>query len=105
MLQVDKNAEGFLLDLNTWNLEIAQHLAREENIELSTEHLAIINIIREFYQEYNLHPGMRVLIKVLQQKIASEDHKIDSIYIHMKFPHGIKQLSKIAGLPKPINCI
>jgi tRNA 2-thiouridine synthesizing protein E len=105
MLMPAINSEGFLLDYQQWNIEVANQLAQNEQIKLTNEHLAIIAVIREFYQEYTLHPGMRILIKILQQKIGHNDFKIDSIYIHLKFPQGIKQLSKIAGLPKPINCI
>ena len=98
-----RNPEGFLLDLHAWNITIAKEIAIEESIELSAEHIKILEILREFYLEYKLHPGMRVLIKLLQQKMQLSN--IDSIYIHVRFPQGIKQISKIAGLPKPINCI
>lgn len=97
--------DGFLLEMHTWTKEVALMIAQTENLELTPEHWEMIKVIRDFYQEYKLHPGMRVLIKLLQQKLSHENHKIDSIYVHLKFPQGIKQLSKISGLPKPINCI
>lgn len=105
MSQLNTDLEGFLRDLSAWNKDIAHKLAQNENLVLTPEHWQIITVIREFYQEYHLHPGMRILIKVLQQKIGNDHTKIDSIYIHLRFPQGIKQLSKISGLPKPINCI
>jgi tRNA 2-thiouridine synthesizing protein E len=104
MPTIQFNDEGFLTTLEQWSIDVANQIATNESLELSEEHVTIINIARSFYLQYKLHPSMRVLIKLLKQTMPAQDN-LDSIYVHIKFPGGIKQLSKIAGLPKPINCI
>lgn len=100
---ISRDAEGYLLKLTDWNQQIANAIASKENITLTKEHWLIINILRDFYQEYHTSPTIRVLLKLLNTKI---DKKIDSIYLHQLFPNGpAKQANKIAGLPKPIRCI
>ena len=88
---------------DNWNKKLAGDIAKEDNIELTQLHWAVINILREFYQEYEMHPTMRVLIKKLKEKEYTD---INSSKLYQLFPEGpIKQGSKIAGLPKPTKCI
>lgn len=101
-LEVDK--EGFLINLNDWNHDIAEQLATHHNIALTDQHWEIIFLLREFYQLYELSPAMRPLIKFIKQKLG--DSKGNSIYLMQLFNGSPAKLaSKIAGLPKPDNCL
>mgnify|MGYP000206353110 CR=1 FL=1 len=96
--------QGFLINLNDWNEEIAHEIASKENIKLSQEHWEIIHILREFYQEYAISPAMRILVKTVKQQLG--DDKGNSIHLLSLFPGSpAKMASKIAGLPKPTNCL
>ena len=46
---INKDPNGFLLDLNDWSEEIAQDLATEEGITLSDEHWQVVNFLRQHY--------------------------------------------------------
>jgi tRNA 2-thiouridine synthesizing protein E len=95
--------EGFLIELNSWNEELATSIANHADIQLSTAHWEIIWLVREFYQQYDLSPANRALVKAVKQKLGEE--KGNSIYLLSLFPESPAKLaSKIAGLPKPANC-
>lgn len=103
-LQPALDSEGFLKQLSDWSPEVADILAGNEGIILSENHWEIIHLLRDFYQHYQLSPSTRPLIKAVAQKYGPEKGK--SIYLMKLFPGSPAKLaSKIAGLPKPPNCI
>ncbi|HCS26402.1 MAG TPA: sulfurtransferase TusE [Spongiibacteraceae bacterium] len=104
----DKNiatdTEGFLKHLDDWSEPVAQCLAAEEGIQLSEPHWELIRLIRRFYSVYQLSPAMRPLVKYARQELGSD--KGNSLYFLKLFPGSpAKVLSKIAGLPRPENCL
>jgi TusE/DsrC/DsvC family sulfur relay protein len=101
---VDVDEEGYLTDLNTWDRDIALELAKSENVEMTEGHWEIIDFLREYYDEYQIAPAVRVLTKAVGKKYGKE--KGTSKYLYDLFPYGpAKQACKIAGLPKPTGCI
>jgi tRNA 2-thiouridine synthesizing protein E len=98
------DAEGFLQQLEDWTPDIAEFIAQQENISLTSEHWEIIYLVRGFYQEFDLSPAMRPLVKYVGNHIGTEKGK--SIYLMQLFPPSPAKLAaKIAGLPKPANCL
>lgn len=96
--------EGYLENLNDWNEDIATAMAKEEDVELTDEHWDIINFLREYYEEYQIAPAVRVLTKAVGKKLGKE--KGNSKYLYSLFPYGPgKQACKYAGLPKPTGCV
>jgi len=96
--------EGYLVNINDWTPEIAVELAESENLPLSDQHWDIINFLREYYDEYQIAPAVRVLTKAVGKKFGKEFGT--SKYLYELFPYGPgKQACKIAGLPKPTGCI
>ena len=103
-MSVELDKEGFLQDLSSWNEEVALQLAENEGIELSDSHWELIHLIRAFYQEFELSPAMRPLSKYIKVNLGAD--KASSIYLMTLFPESpAKRLAKIAGLPKPENCL
>ena len=101
---IETDEEGYILILSDWSVEVAQHLAEEEKIELSDNHWEVINFLREYYNEYQIAPAVRVLTKAIGKQFGAE--KGNSKYLYELFPYGpAKQACKIAGLPKPTGCI
>lgn len=96
--------EGFLKSLSDWNREVATEIAARENIVLTAEHWEIIELLREFYQVFQISPSMRALVKRTEQLLGTTKGR--SIYLLQLFPPSPAKLaSKIAGLPKPPNCL
>jgi len=96
--------EGYLENLGEWNEDIATAMAAAEDVELTDEHWDIINFLREYYEEYQIAPAVRVLTKAVGKKLGKE--KGNSKYLYSLFPYGPgKQACKYAGLPKPTGCV
>tara|TARA_B100000035_G_scaffold219015_1_gene187842 strand:+ start:227 stop:556 length:330 start_codon:yes stop_codon:yes gene_type:complete len=102
--QIEVDEEGYLSNLNEWEKDIAEVMAKEDNIELSDDHWEIINFLREYYEEYQIAPAVRVLTKAVGKKLGKD--KGNSKYLYELFPYGPgKQACKFAGLPKPTGCV
>lgn len=90
--------------IENWNEDLAKELAATENIELTAEKLAVVKLTRQFYAEFQLSPAMRPLVAYIRQHLGAE--KASSIYLMQHFGSSpAKMLSKLAGLPKPDNCL
>ena len=99
-----RDKEGYLLDRSEWNEAVAEALAREEGIDLGAEHWELIRLIQQFYRAYQVSPVMRVLVKQVRQQLGEE--KGNSIHLLRLFPGSpAKVLAKVAGLPRPVNCL
>lgn len=100
--EVDK--EGFLRDYKAWSKLIAQQLAAQHSIQLTDPHWEIIDLLRRFYIAYDHAPAMRALVKYTAQELGEDKGR--SIYLLKLFPGSPAKLgAKIAGLPKPDNCL
>ncbi len=101
--EVATDKEGYLTRLEDWSPSVAEALAAEAEIDLSPEHWEIIELLREFYREFELAPSMRPLVKRVAQKLGEDKGR--SIYLMRLFPPSpAKVACKIAGLPRPNNC-
>ena len=99
---VDK--EGFLRSLEDWSASVALEIARAEDIELQDAHWEVIHCVRRYYREFDSSPAMRALVKYCRQQLGQD--KGNSLYLLSLFPGSpAKLVSKIAGLPKPDNCL
>jgi tRNA 2-thiouridine synthesizing protein E len=95
---------GYLKNREDWSPQLAEAIAKQEHLILTTEHWDIIYLLREYYFEHQSTPSMRTLIQTLSKKWEPE--KTKSAYINRLFPMVFfLQASKIAGLPKPSRCI
>ena len=96
--------EGFLRRLSDWQPDVAEQIAAAENLELTPAHWEVLQLLRDYYQEYDASPAMRPLVKYCALKLGPEKGR--SIYLMSLFPGSPAKLgSKIAGLPKPDNCL
>ena len=96
--------EGFLLRLDDWTPELAQDMAAAEGIELGDAHWEVIHCLRAYYREFDASPAMRALVKYCRHQLGVD--KGNSLYLLSLFPGSPAKLaSKIAGLPKPDNCL
>ncbi|USD19832.1 TusE/DsrC/DsvC family sulfur relay protein [Microbulbifer variabilis] len=102
--EIPLDKEGYLQDLDDWSRDVAEELAHAEKIELTNAHWEVIELLQEFYRQFELSPAMRPLVKFIGQRLGLEKGR--SIYLMQLFPPSpAKVASKIAGLPKPTNCL
>lgn len=96
--------EGFLCELSHWSPDVALQLASAESIVLTEQHWEVIYLLRRYYQEYDSSPAMRALVKYCARELGPQKGR--SIYLLSLFPGSPAKVgSKIAGLPKPENCL
>ena len=97
--KLEINEEGFLVDPQIWDKEVAQILASaQEGLEnLTEEHWSVINFIREHYEKNQLAPMVRSICRTTGLPLKR---------IYELFPSGpAKGACKLAGLPKPDGCV
>ena len=94
---IETDANGNLTDPASWDEDVARALAAEDGIELTQEHLDVLNYLRTEYLENNEQPMERAInkgmSKIWGKKVSSKD-------LYVLFPLApSKQGNKIAGLP------
>ena len=96
--------EGYLVDLGDWSEAVACSQAEQLEIELTPGHWEIIHLVRDFHRRRGLSPIMRILVKLVENELGAD--KGNSLYLLSLFPGSPARLvSKIAGLPRPHNCL
>ncbi|MFW2176422.1 MULTISPECIES: TusE/DsrC/DsvC family sulfur relay protein [unclassified Moraxella] len=97
--------DGHLHNHLDWTTDHAQRLADSLDIELTEQHFAILLVVREYYQRFSHPPTTRPLIKFLNQ--ALPELAIDNAKLQTLFNTGLvaRHVNRIAGLPKPANCL
>ena len=105
MLPADAfDKEGFLRNLGDWSPAVAEQLAETEGLSLTEPHWEVLHLLREYHAEFDSSPAMRALVKYCGLKLGPDKGK--SIYLLSLFPGSPAKLgSKLAGLPKPDNCL
>jgi TusE/DsrC/DsvC family sulfur relay protein len=95
-ITVDVNEEGYFTNPSQWTKEIAVEIAREEGIELTDKHYAIMDYLRNRYNN-----GEALSIRSINRSGV-----IDVKTFYQLFPGApLKKATKIAGIPKPASCI
>jgi len=94
----DTDAEGFLLDPQTWNEQVAVALAQASGVgELTDRHWLVVRFMRETYLRTGTAPSIRSLGKESGVPVKE---------LYALFPKGPAKLAaKIGGIPKPRGCI
>ena len=97
---IETNEAGYLNDINDWSEDAAKIIAAAEGIdELTEEHWALVNYLRDAYvNENGEQPNNRAINKAMSKAWG---RKVDSKAVFLLFPGGpSKQAGKIAGLPE-----
>lgn len=103
-MTLELDQDGHLVDYQIWNEQVAQELANSLEIELSAWHFEILHAVRQFYQQFGHSPATRPLIKYLMKTVSPE---INNAVLQQQFNTGLvaRHLSRLAGIPKPTNCL
>ncbi len=92
---------GRLANLQEWTPDAAQYLARTQQLTLTDKHWEIINLMRDFYAQFNISPVRKLLLKHIREKLGTE--KANNDYLNELFPGDVLiQGTLIAGLPLPL---
>lgn len=101
--QYATDVQGFLKHRLSWSAPLGVYMASLEGVSLTNEHWEIIHYFREYYEDYNIPPPMRMVMRVFKKAFGEQN--ANSRYLLTLFPEGVaKSASKYGGLPKPKNC-
>jgi tRNA 2-thiouridine synthesizing protein E len=104
VMQLELDQDGHLVDYSIWNEDVAQLLAQSLDLELTAWHFEVLQAVRQFYQQFGHSPATRPLIKYLMKTVNAE---INNAVLQERFNTGLvaRHLSRLAGIPKPPNCL
>ena len=95
---------GFLSDTGHWSDDIAQAFAAQEGISLTDAHWEVLSLLRDYFSAFGDSPANRALVNFTKQQLGPKKGK--SLYLMGLFPGSPARVgSRIAGLPKPKNCL
>ena len=69
---LETDEEGYLADITQWVPGVAEVMSKEDDLELTDEHWDIINFLREYYEEYQIAPAVRVRTKGVAKKLGKD---------------------------------
>jgi len=93
---VDVNEEGYFTNPAQWNKELAVEIAKEEGIQLTDKHMAVLDFLRERFAKG----------ETLTIRSVGNSGIIDIKGFYGLFPGApMKKAAKVAGIPKPASCV
>jgi dissimilatory sulfite reductase related protein len=102
--QYEVDEDGYLMNLDDWSKELADSIAKTEDVVMTDAHWEVVNFLRDYYQKYQIAPMIKILVKEMGKTMGPA--KGNTKYLYELYPGGpAKQACKIAGLPKPTGCV
>ena len=97
--EIETTPNGYLVNLEDWNEQVAQVIAEQEKIELTDKHWDVINYLRdEYINNGGNQPNTRTMVKDMSKKWGQ---KITAKDLYNLFPlDPSKQAGRIGGLPE-----
>jgi tRNA 2-thiouridine synthesizing protein E len=90
--------EGYLIEPQDWNEDLARQFALKENIQLTENHWDAIHFMRAYYADHQIAPDARHVMKHLAKRLGADSRNA----LFELFPYGyVKQACKIAGMKRP----
>lgn len=94
---VELNEDGFLVDAGNWSRDVAEAIAKHNNVEMTDRHWVVIDFMRKDYEESGKSPTVRRITK---------NSGVDTKELYKLFPvRPGGTAARIAGVPKPEGCV
>ncbi len=91
------DTDGYLVDPSEWSEDWARETANAMNVTLTDEHWEAIGFMRKFYDERQVAPDARFVMRHLSETRGASRNRLFEL-----FPFGYPgQACKIAGMRKP----
>ncbi|MCI0505670.1 MAG: TusE/DsrC/DsvC family sulfur relay protein [Gammaproteobacteria bacterium] len=96
---IETDANGYLVNIEDWNKDVAIAMAENEGIVLTDKHWDLLNYLRDEYINNSGHqPNTRSIVKAMSDKWNEKIGQKDVYDLFPKDPS--KQGGRIAGLPE-----
>ncbi|MHB8884946.1 MAG: TusE/DsrC/DsvC family sulfur relay protein [Methylovirgula sp.] len=98
MMGVPVDSEGYLTDPSDWSEAWAREVARSLAIELTDEHWEALRFMRAFFEEHQVAPDARFVIKHLSAVRGAHRNRLFEL-----FPQGgyAGHACRLAGMRRP----
>ena len=98
-MNVERDSDGFLVDMTTWTPEVMQAMADEDGFELTEDRVKYILAAKAMFEENGTVPAIRTFAKHFGM-----DRKAKELYdIFESGP--MKKIAKYGGATKPTGCV
>ncbi len=96
-MELNVDGEGFLVNRDDWNEEVARELASRDGFEMTEEHMNYVIEARKMYETNGTVPPIRKFSKAMG--VSTKD-------MYDTFKKGpMKLICKWGALPKPTGCV
>ena len=96
-----RDIEGYIVDPEAWDRDIARLLAAEEHLELTDDYWQVLEFMRDYWQDHRVAPDVRHVVDHLVNE-RGYDKKAAKKHLFELFPYGyVKQACKVAGMQRP----
>jgi len=96
-MAIERDGDGYLLDMNEWTEEVMYAMAAEDDYELSEAKVEQIMAAREYYDENGVVPPIRKFAKYL----GVDQKELFNIWL----TGPMKPITKYGGMSKPTGCV
>ncbi len=97
--EYETTGNGYLVNHEEWSEDLARHLALTDGIELTQEHLDVLNYLRDEYLNNNQNqPNTRTIVKAMGENWG---RSVDQKELYDLFNGDPSKIAgRIAGLPE-----
>ncbi len=97
--EIETTPTGYLVDPEDWSRELAEHIAKLDQIELGPRHWDLIEYLRdEYFNNNQSTPNTRSILKAMSERWGE---RVDQKTVYDLFPlDPSKQGGRIAGVPE-----
>ena len=100
---IEVDEDGNLKCSDDWCEALAEHLSREDGIELSKDHWEIIHFVRWYYLTYQNCPHPKFITKNLNKRCGDERYTVK--YFFALFGQTpVRTACRYAGIPFTAGC-
>jgi len=95
---VSLRADGCLSNMGDWAPQLVEQMASNDGLTLTEQHWDVINTMREYYDQYNTSPILKLLRREISKKFGAD--RASEAALSALFPKGIQhQATRLAGIP------
>lgn len=99
--QVAVDDQGFLINPDDWNEQVAEELARKVNVTLTAQHWEVIRFMRNYLAEHSVAADARFVFRFLNSRLGADGNAGRALFFEL-FPYGhVAQACRIAGMRQP----
>ncbi len=104
--KIEIDDEGYIQNADDWSKELAEFMAKADGVELTDDHWALIDFMKEYFAENGQAPSIRNVAKKVASVCNLPNVRAGNKHMYVLFPKGpALMLVRYAGMSKPTGCV